>query len=192
MNLSNADKIIAVTTELIEKNDGDVQKITARVIAEKAGVALGLINYYFGSKQSLITLCVQKIISQVVHDFSMSKSFDTTQERLEAAAIDVFDFLFEHPSISKISILNDLDSYGTDNNSSYAQKGFYATLAAEYAEGDSKLLSFILISAMQIAFLSRNLSKEVTGYDFNIKPQRHLFIKKIVATILDGQGEEYE
>lgn len=62
-------QIIEVTTELIEQYNGGTKNITARMIAEKANIGLGLINYHFGSKEKLITECVQRIIGQVVVGF---------------------------------------------------------------------------------------------------------------------------
>ena len=52
--------IIEVTTELIEQHNGNIKDM----IAAKAGVGLGLINYHFRSKEKLITECVQRIIGK--------------------------------------------------------------------------------------------------------------------------------
>ena len=66
------DNIIEVTTELIEQLEGNTKSITARMIAEKAGVGLGLINYHCGSKENLITACVQRIIGKVIAGFDVN------------------------------------------------------------------------------------------------------------------------
>ena len=91
-NVNVKNRIIEVTTELIEQYDGDVKSITARMIAEKAGIGLGLINYHFGSKEKLITECVQRIIGKVVQEFHMTKQYETDKERLTACAAYVFNF----------------------------------------------------------------------------------------------------
>ncbi len=114
------ERIIEVTTKLIERCDGNAKSITARMIAEKAGIGLGLINYHFGSKENLITECVQRIIGKVVTEFRMTECFETDKERLTACAIRVFDFLFEHSAISRISILDDLQNFTATCNSAYA------------------------------------------------------------------------
>lgn len=57
---------------LIEQYNGDTKSITARMIAEQAGIGLGLINYHFGSKDKLITECVQRIIGEVVVGVQMN------------------------------------------------------------------------------------------------------------------------
>ena len=72
-NTNVKNRIIEVTTELIEQHNGNIKDITARMIAAKAGVGLGLINYHFRSKEKLITECVQRIIGTVVTQFHMTK-----------------------------------------------------------------------------------------------------------------------
>ena len=78
------DRIIEVTTAMIEQHAGDTKAITARVIAEKADVGLGLINYHFGSKENLITTCVQRIISNVVTaGVKVNEEYDTDKDHLK-------------------------------------------------------------------------------------------------------------
>ncbi len=86
-------RIIKVTTELIEKYNGNTKSITARMIAEKADIGLRLINYHFGSKETLINECVQCIIGKVVTEFQMTGNYETDKERLTVCATYVFDFL---------------------------------------------------------------------------------------------------
>ena len=46
--------LIGQTIALIKESDGKPESITARAIAQRSGVALGLINYHFGSKDNLL------------------------------------------------------------------------------------------------------------------------------------------
>ena len=179
------ENIISVTTDLIEQSNGNIKNITARAIAEKAGVGLGLINYHFGSKDNLVATCVQRIIGKVIMGFSTEKEYANDKERLTAWAIYVFDFLFEHPAISRISILGDLQNYTIKCNSVYSQKGFMLALTKDIEDKDKPLLSFILTAAMQTAFLSGTAAKELLGYDFMKQTDRIAFIKKLVTTIFD-------
>lgn len=45
-------RIIEVTTELIEQHNGNIKDITARMIAEKSDIGLGLINYHLEVKKN--------------------------------------------------------------------------------------------------------------------------------------------
>lgn len=184
------ENIIKVTTDLIEQNDGNIKSITTRAIAEKADVGLGLINYHFGSKENLITTCVQRIIGNVIVGFNMEKQYATDKEVLIAWATYVFDFLFEHSGVSRISILGDMQNYTLDCNSVYSQRGFMFAFTEEIEYKDKTLLSFILTATMQTAFLSGTVVNELLGYDFTKQPDRAAFIEKLITVILGVNRKE--
>lgn len=185
------ENIIEVTTELIEQNGGETKNITTRMIAEKAGIGLGLVNYHFKSKENLITICVQRIIEKVVAGFHMEKEYTTDKERLTAWATYVFDFLFEHPAISRISILGDLENYSLGCNSLSTQRGFMLALTKDLEEKDKPLFSFVLTSAMQVAFLSGTTAKDLLGYDFTQQADRAAYIKTLVNLLFEGMRKEH-
>lgn len=179
------DRIILVTTELIEQHNGNTKSITARMIAEKAGIGLGLINYHFGSKDHLIMECVQRIIGKVIADFRMEQEFHTDKERLTTWAIYVFDFLFEHAAISRISILGDLEDYTEDCNSVSTQDGLMRALKSEIWGEKKSMLVFTLTSAMQAAFLGSKTIGRLLGYDFAKPEDRAAYIKKLVDVLFE-------
>ena len=185
------DRIIEVTTAMIEQHAGDTKAITARVIAEKADVGLGLINYHFGSKENLITTCVQRIISNVVTaGVKVNEEYDTDKDHLIAKATHVFNFLFENAAVSRISILGDLQNYSANSNSAYTQRGFMTSLTRDVAEQDKASLSFILTATMQIAFLGSGSIKEILGYDLEIPKERAAYIEKVVTILFEGGKKE--
>lgn len=179
-------RMIEATTALIERGEGDVKRITSRMIAEAAGVGLGLINYHFGSKENLIAACVQRIISGVVADFRMDAAFATDRERLCAWAERVFEFLFAHAAISRISILDDLQNCARDSNSDRTRRGFAHALRGEMAEADRAMLTFVLVAAMQAAFLGGDAFMETLGYDFTRAEERARYIRRLVDMLFEG------
>lgn len=184
--------IINATTKLIEESDGNVNSITARAIADKGNVALGLINYHFNSKENLITICVQRIINKVLMSFSPDKtdySKDdglTDKERLISFAQQTFDFLFANYAIIKISILSDFKDYKPKSNSAYTQLGFSYALRGNIPESKKQLIAFSLTSIMQTAFLTGENSELLTGYNLFEKSQRDLFIADTVSMLMEG------
>ncbi|MEG0592069.1 MAG: TetR/AcrR family transcriptional regulator [Coprobacillus sp.] len=182
------ERIIDATTDLINQYNGDTQLITARMIAQKTGIGLGLINYHFKSKDNLITVCVQRIINSIVFGFSPEKKdyneVDnlSDKERLVDWATQVFDFLYENKAICRISILGDLQDYQIKSNSVYTQKGF--ALALRDNE-NRELISFMLVAIMQVAFLSEQIAKDIMGYDFKESKERERFIEKTVSLLLN-------
>ena len=185
-NTNVKNRIIEVTTELIEQHNGNIKDITARMIAAKAGVGLGLINYHFRSKEKLITECVQRIIGKVVTQFQMTKQYETDKERLTACAMYVFDFLFEHSAISRVSILGDLQNYTKNCNSVLTQQGFSMSLKNGISDKNKSMFVFILTAAMQTAFLGSETATQLLGYDFTKKKDRAAYISKLVDFLFGG------
>lgn len=179
-------RIIEATTELIEQHNGNISEITARMIAKKADIGLGLINYHFGSKEKLITECVQRIIGKVVTGFQMTKQYESDKERLTACATYVFDFLFEHSAISRVSILGDLQNYTENCNSVFTQRGFSLSLKNAISNEDKSMFVFILTAAMQVAFLGSETVKQLLGYDFTKNEDRSAYISKLIDILFEG------
>lgn len=94
------------------------------------------------------------------------------KDRLTDWAKQVYDFLFENYAISSISILGDMQNYHAKSNSVYTQKGFSVAIRSDITVEKKRLLAFMLTSAMQVAFLSGDSSKEILGYNLKDKSER--------------------
>ena len=196
MNDKEKNRIMAVTTELLKECQGDTKKITSRLIAEKAEIGLGSINYFFGSKENLISDCTQRIINKLLVELSpnikdLNKNDELSDKmRLITWASQTFDFLFENQEIANISILSDMKNYLANSNSVYTQKGFTFAIRNNENEEAKKLLAFVLVSVMQVAFLAKNATKDFLGYDLYSKNERDLFVKDIVTILFRGIDNE--
>ena len=184
--------LIEATINLINEYNGDVSKVTIREIATRSGVAVGLINYLFGNKDNLITICVQKIILNVVATFTPNlniySSLDNNSKakyKLSATAKQVFEFLFNNKSIARISILNDYKDYCDNSNSCMTIKGFTRVLGdLEVDELKKERIAFYLTSTMQVAFIRSLSNSNYLGYDFTNKESRDRFIDDLIDKLL--------
>jgi DNA-binding transcriptional regulator YbjK len=177
------DHIIHITTGLIEEYNGDTECITSRMIAQKAGIGLGLVNYHFGSKENLITECVQRIISSVVSQFRMDDDLENDKDRLTVCAIRVFDFLFEHSAISRVSILGDFYNYSENCNSIRTQYGLMNLFKEKAGDEDNTTKIFMLTAAMQVAFLGSKTIKKIQKFDLTKKKDRNAYITTLVDNL---------
>ena len=183
--------LIDQTIELIKESDGNPESITARAIAQRSGVALGLINYHFGSKDNLLAECSDKMINDLLSSMKpgVVKAEDdglSDRERLTGYAKQTFEYLFANRAIVKMSILSDFRSYGAGTNSALKQKGFQMALRGDIPEKSKRLIAFGLASSMQAAFLAADESKKITGYDLNTKKGRSSFIEDTVNMLMGG------
>ena len=193
MNTKNCkEELINITTSLINENGGDVDKVTIRDITSRSGVSVGLINYHFGSKDSLIAACVQNIITGIITNFRPNIEVDNSLSPFEAAkartigtACSVFDFLFENPSISRVSIMNDYDNFTSNTNTYRSIRGSASVMGKSYKdEAQREFLAFTLVSTMQSAFLRALKEPVFMGYDFSKREDRHRYVKDLVEQIM--------
>lgn len=184
--MNQKEKIIEVTTQLIIESQGDLTEVSARKIASKAEVGLGLINYHFGSKENLITECVQKIIYKDVRAFVPENTqysdnpIEADRQRLTFWAKQVFEFFYANKSISKVSILGDMQNNLPKTNSIDMQRGLMLALTSDIPEDKKKFLVFSLSSIMQAAFLQEVAVNARLGFDFSKKEDREAFIDSTV------------
>lgn len=181
------EQIVEVTIALIQASNGNATEITTRDIAEKAEVGNGLINYHFQTKENLIAICVQRIIGQVVDSFKPNVNhMHTPQERMTYAATQVFEFLFQNPAISRISILSDLSDPTGESNTVKSQQSICHVLGENMNATDKQIFSFVLATAMQAAFLANQYGDVMIGYKLDTPASREAFIKKLVDMMFNG------
>lgn len=176
------------TIKLIEQSDGDTESLTMRMIAENSEVGLGLINHYFVSKEKLIEICVQRIISGIVTTFKPTLLEGLTPADAAACvASQVMDFLMANKQISRISILSDMKSPKSNDNTMGTAVGLARTMSGGQNPDDYREKAFQLVCIMQECFLRRDILKECIGVDFNDKKQRDKYLHDVVADIM-GKG----
>lgn len=189
--MNQKDKIIQATTELINENQGDLNLVTARKIADKAEVGLGLINYHFGSKDQLITECVQRIIKEQIivlkpSDSDVVSTIQDDKQRLISWSKQVFEFLYTNRSICGISILGDMHNNEMLSNSVYTQLGLEKAIQSDMDEHKKKQIIFVLVSTMQGAFMQDNVVKNRLGYDLSNQEEREQYIEALVDLLFAG------
>jgi len=196
------EKIILTTISLIKKSDGLVENITIREIAQKSNVAVGLINYHFGSKNRLIEICVQQIISHVMKTFSGIENSESNRnslhqknseqkdnseqnEKSDMASFiaSVFTFLLNNPEISKISMLSDLAQPNAESNSSVSYKAIFKAIPATEQENIRKLKAFMLLASIQSAFLNRQIIDQLLGFNLNEADDYYHFFRLITEIL---------
>lgn len=186
------EKIIAAATALIEEKGERLEEITVREICARAGVGLGLLNYYFGSKEKLIEECVEKFVNGIVEKFMKMRegtALLSPFEALEELGYATLTFLFEHEAVSRISMLTDFRSPARNDNTQRTLLAYVPLVAAcrpDLSSDGTKRLAFALIAAMQSAFLRSGVILSETGVDLKDPLQRRAYHKEMLLLIVGG------
>lgn len=192
--MNNKDTIIEATITLINEKQDHMEEITMREISKRAGVGLGLINYYFENKENLFEICVEKIVNGIVAQFltigEQTKGY-TPFEKLNFLGNMTLTFLFEHEAVSRISILSDTRYPKEDDNTTRTLKAYLPLVSAcrpDWNEEKVQQMTFYLISCMQFAFLRHDIILKTQGINLKNEKQRKEFHYKMLKNILDNEG----
>lgn len=189
--MDHKEAIMQATFELIEENGENLEKITVREICKRAGVGLGLVNYYFENKDKLIEQCVERMINEVVEQFQHAQEKTeglTSFEVLEYLGNMTLDFLFEHAAVSKISVLTDMKTPKDNDNTKRTYMAYLPLVAAcrpDLEESVIKRKTFYLITVMQQMFLRHKVISQMLDIDLKEEKNRKAFHKQVLHDILE-------
>lgn len=145
-DLQTEEKIKAAAIELFEKFGS--KGTTVRKVAEKAGVNLALMNYYFQNKEKLFLEIFNEMFSQY-QDFGIPLLLDKTinfRERLEKYYDSMVSGMEEHPGmpmfiLSELHFNENLRTSSGLHDSSEIHLKVEAMLQEEYNAGNIRKIS---------------------------------------------------
>lgn len=104
MKIDTQEQLIQATMKLLTTST-DVSQITARQIVAEAGTNLAMINYCFKSKDALINIAVQRIISEHANNFkSMHDGNIAPREQLRNMLYQLSEITVSYHHFTKISV----------------------------------------------------------------------------------------
>lgn len=190
-------RILQAAIELIREVQA-FELVSMRKIAERAGVAVSMVNYHFQTKENLINRAVQSYIGKVIAtsenrwtsggaDFPTADRPEVPVESMRRHLKQAADFIAEHPGISRVSILRDMQGGSGDDNTSQVAAMVMRQLNDIYPErsGSTELRvqALVQVAAVQHLFLRAVLNKEQLGLDFFDKEQRDALMDMVIDTV---------
>ncbi|MFW6361605.1 MAG: TetR/AcrR family transcriptional regulator [Spirochaetota bacterium] len=203
-------RILQAAIELIREVQA-FEKVSMRKIAERAGVAVSMVNYHFQTKENLINRAVQSYIGRVIAGSeNSSEAGDAAAvpgegsgaaaanagetrdpvERMRRHLKQAADFIAAHPGISRVSILRDMQGGSSDDNTSQVAAMVMRQLSEIYPQRagstELKVQALVQVAAVQHLFLRAELNKEQLGLDFFEKEQRDALMDMVIDTVTGG------
>lgn len=176
------EKIFQAALELITGGES-AESITTRQIAQKAGVNLALINYYYQSKENLMRQVAEsrmgEIISQVLAYDDEDLDTEAKLKRLLAATAD---FSFQHNEIFKIAVAGELKD-GCKNSCGLVMP-LLKEIFREKSELELRIIALQLLLPFHFIVLYPERYKEYLNTDFFDEQQRTRIINQMTDSIL--------
>lgn len=183
------EKLISVTIQMICEGRNP-SEITVKDITEKAGLGNGMVNYHFQSKDNLIRLAVKKVMNCATKSLSekmKSKNNETAVSRLAFILKEVVNFIADNSEISKIAILDDLESNQVTAHILGSEESYNKCLKELYGDDMHKfwVKNYLIAGYLNYIFLKAENIKNEMGFDFYNKDDREKAIENLVEELVN-------
>lgn len=181
------ERIIEVTLKILEEVD-DIDKITVRQIAERAGVGVGLINYHFKTKDNLLSIAIGDTMSNIITELSDDSVYTLDSvENLKNLLKRLCDIGMHYDKVLPF-IVNQC----IINGNMQAQLAIIPILrnifGDEKDEMSLRTIALQIILPIQMAALSPESFQLYSGTNIKVKHQRDNFIDILIENIIKGDG----
>ena len=184
MNTKAKDRIFEAAVQLLDEEE-NIDAITVRRIAERAGVGIGAVNYHFQSKDNLLNLAVGAMMQDEAAKWlapSMEQA-GSPEARLRFLLKRTSLIGMRFPHLLEIAVRYDLEqgSFGAADTVVPLLRELWE---GERSEADIRLAALQLISSIQILYLHRSDVTRFTGYNLDDSRQMEQMIDRLIDNML--------
>jgi AcrR family transcriptional regulator len=178
------DLLIQATLKLLTTNNNS-SKITARQIANEAGVNLAMINYYFSSKDALVNIAVSKIMADRANELKVIRNSKIpAQQRLKEFLTTMSDMTIDYAELTKPMVPYVLLE-GEIEQPYYILPMVKECFGDKRSETECRIIAYQLISFSQLIFYRSDDFLKYTGIDINDKEQRDASFQTILDIFMN-------
>lgn len=176
--------MIRAVIGLIE--EGGNTDFSIGMIANRADVAVGLINYHYESKQALIIEAIRHYVNEKIAQDSvfMIGEHLSPREQLATSLKSYADFLVNHSSVSRLHIKYSFEGDIGKETLSQAML-YYLPLINDSNHKinveQSMTILRMIVSTIQLSFLESDIMKQTSGLNFYCKEERDQLIDNMIT-----------
>ena len=160
-----------------------------------AGVSLGLINYHFKNRENLIHEAVrwyvnEEVISEYSAEMQSNGKSLSPIEILAGIIKGPLDYVVSEPELSRISILNDLTSPDTRDNTEETWKRLFQSLIHILKRAPSqktKVMLWGVIAGIHEAFLRPKHFYSNCQLNIELESDREAYAQQLASQIMAVQ-----
>ncbi|WP_068786697.1 TetR/AcrR family transcriptional regulator [Paenibacillus phocaensis] len=186
-NDDTKERLILATIKLLETS-ADPAQITARQICAAAQTNLAMINYCFKSKEELMNIAVQRMISEQAKSFAVSDE-GSPKEQLRSMLYHLCDTTVQYDRFSRVSVpfilLQEEISHPLEILP-YLKKYF----AGQKNETECRVIAYQIVAFMQLVFLRADEFFKYSGINIRDTAERHAFIDMQLNLFLGDENDE--
>lgn len=169
-------QLIESVIELLEECD-NVSEITSRKITERANVNLSTINYHFKSKDELINIAANKLIRDVANSYfqDIKKYVKSPKDKLRYFLVSISDIVVHYKKYTK-EMMPYILLKGEFTETIEILPLVKECLQGSKTDEECKIISYQLISFMQLVLYRADEFKIFSNININVKEERDRLI----------------
>ena len=202
------EKIIATTSDLIRERNGDTENVTIRMIANRAGIGVGLTNHYFKSKELLLNECINSVMKGLFEERqdTQTEGRVTPIEAAKREAHRVMRFFMDNEPFARAALSGKITSDNGENYLVRLTNHFAYCMAdkkqlddmlnndrisekmkqqfTEHFIGEQRRKAFMITNSLREAFLIRDMLPQIIGIDIGDEEQCEEYIDEMIEMLM--------
>ena len=176
--------IIETAIEIINETS-DAAKITVRQIAQRAGIGIGLINYYFDSKDRLLSIAIGEIMSRRASNIASNNGYDEDDPVLKLKNLikQLYAFSAEYENLIRFSLTQCIQNGDMGAELSIVPL-LREILKDEADEMQLRIIALQIIQPIQAVSLSPEAFRMYSGIDLYNEKERNKFVDTLVDNLI--------
>lgn len=180
------DRIIQATIELL-KEVSEVENVTVRIIAQRANVGVGLINYHFHSRDNLLSIAIGSLMAKMAIDLREEQSVneDSPTDRIRKMLKTLYSFGEKHEKLIQFLLTHGIVN-GDMDAALYLVPMLKEIFGSQKDEIQLRIIALQILLPIQVASISPSAFHHFTGIDLHNIKQRDNFIDTLVNNLLNN------
>ena len=177
------ERILKAAKELMDETD-NLESVTMRQIAQRAGVGVGLINYHFQSRENLLYTAIGEVMVSIMDAFRQAPPEGASPvERLKAMMTALCDAGARHEKEMRLGAQYQLLS-GDFSAAHYLLPALREAYGHRHDESALRLIALELFTLTNLMLLRSDAFFRFSGAHIMDKPQRDRLISQLIDIYL--------
>lgn len=177
------EKILRAVQEMLQEGLS-AEDITVRLIASRAGIGIGTINYHYHSKDKLLSDAVSELMTTLASGLQQEDAGSDPTVKLRQFLTTIAEMSLKYYEISRIHVTYDLEQ-GDFSICYYIIPLLKEIFKDTRNEKEIKLAAIELITSMQSIFLKKEAFFKFTGIDLQVPDQRAEAMNIVLKNIIN-------
>ncbi len=189
-DLNSRERIVRAALAVLDETD-EVEWVTVRRIADRAGVAAGAINYHFGSKDELLNEAVVREMERLAERWTggFGRYERDPVDSLRATLKGIAAVIARYPKYGRISVSHEL-LHGNMATARLLLPALREAFGTARPELELRLIALQLVAPLQVAFLRASAFHEFGGIQLQDDRSRDALIDNLVDNLVQGAGDQ--